>query len=168
MRLSLTLIVVFLLVGVTACNENPAPTQATVAMENDGPPATSAIVFRDGIPSMVTWVDFESGLRVVAGADMDEFCAASRTSRNPSCRSSTCPPIAAGQPKTIYTDIDIFVSGEHTTSTWTWMAHGKLVGADGRPAPLNAVFRVADGNNSGIDVFAGISLRVLRINRGFR
>ena len=39
------------------------------------PPAISGIVTRDQIPAAFTWVDFDSGLRVIVGADIDEFCA---------------------------------------------------------------------------------------------
>lgn len=35
----------------------------------------SGIVVRDEIPAAFTWVDFDSGLRVIVGADLDEFCA---------------------------------------------------------------------------------------------
>jgi len=60
-----------------ACSE-----QSTVASLEDGPafnfanaPAESGIVVRGETPVGVTWVDLDSGLRVVLGADMDEFCA---------------------------------------------------------------------------------------------
>lgn len=39
------------------------------------PPPFSGIVVRDSDPSAFTWIDAEAGLRVVVGADMDEYCA---------------------------------------------------------------------------------------------
>ena len=39
------------------------------------PPPFSGVVERNDYPAAYTWVDFESGLRIVIGADMDEFCS---------------------------------------------------------------------------------------------
>ena len=39
------------------------------------PPPFSGVVVRDEAPVALTWVDAEAGLRVVVGADLDEFCA---------------------------------------------------------------------------------------------
>lgn len=38
-------------------------------------PPFSGIIERSEIPTAFTWIDFKSGLRVIVGADMDEFCA---------------------------------------------------------------------------------------------
>ena len=75
MKYSLTLLLVFLLVGLTGCNEEPTPTQVTATIDKDSPPAVSGIIVRGETVVAVTWVDWEAGLRVVIGADMDEFCA---------------------------------------------------------------------------------------------
>ena len=39
------------------------------------PPALSGIVTRGEAAVARSWVDFDSGLRIVVGADLDEFCA---------------------------------------------------------------------------------------------
>ncbi len=62
----------------TACSE-----QSTVASLDQGPefnfsnaPAESGIVVRGETAVGLTWVDVDAGLRVVLGADLNEFCAA--------------------------------------------------------------------------------------------
>lgn len=74
MKASLALILTFLLIGLAGCSDDPAPT-AVANFDEVGPPAESGIVTRDGFPVAYTWVDFDTGLRVIVGADMDEFCA---------------------------------------------------------------------------------------------
>lgn len=39
------------------------------------PPPFSGVVIRDEAPFAISWIDPEAGLRVIIGADMDEFCA---------------------------------------------------------------------------------------------
>ncbi len=39
------------------------------------PPAAAGIVTRDQQPVALTWIDPAAGLRVILGADIDEFCA---------------------------------------------------------------------------------------------
>lgn len=39
------------------------------------PPPASGVVIRDEAEVGVTWVDFDSGLRVILGADIVEFCS---------------------------------------------------------------------------------------------
>ena len=39
------------------------------------PPPFSGIVVRDDFNDAYTWIDPEAGLRVIVGADVDEFCA---------------------------------------------------------------------------------------------
>ena len=40
-----------------------------------GPPPASGVVIRDEVEVGLTWVDFDSGLRVILGADIVEFCS---------------------------------------------------------------------------------------------
>jgi hypothetical protein len=49
--------------------------QPTASMHEVGPPPESGIIMRDGVPTALTWVDAEAGLRVIVGTDMHEFCA---------------------------------------------------------------------------------------------
>ena len=64
--------------GANSIRPPSSPTGITgdsAGLDEVGPPPVSGIVVRDGIPSAWTWVDTDTGLRVVVGADMDDFCA---------------------------------------------------------------------------------------------
>jgi hypothetical protein len=74
MKSILAFAMTFLLIGLVGCGDEPAPT-AIANLDDVGPPPASGVVLRDGNPVAYTWVDFDTGLRVIVGADMDEFCA---------------------------------------------------------------------------------------------
>lgn len=81
MRLVSSLLVLFLL-AVVGCTAELPPTSAlevgdaeSVSSAKVGDaPSVSGIIVRDEAPLGVTWVDVKRGLRVVLGADMDEYC----------------------------------------------------------------------------------------------
>ena len=75
MKQSLSLLLIILVVGLAGCGEEPAPTQIASNMAKVGPPTEAGIIYRGSSPVGLTWVDVDAGLRVVIGADMDEFCA---------------------------------------------------------------------------------------------
>ena len=75
MKRSLALLLALLVVGIAGCTDEPSPTQATASLDEVGPPPVSGIIVREGLPTAYTWIDLDTGLRVIVGVDMDEFCA---------------------------------------------------------------------------------------------
>ena len=71
---------------------------------------------------------------------------------------TTIPPIAEGTTTLRAVDNDLEFSVVHNTNTWGYMAHGKLIGADGSPLNFNGFLRQQDGNNSGPKAIGKINL----------
>jgi hypothetical protein len=69
------ILLIFLIVAFAGCSHEPSPTQVTSVTDKVGPPTEAGIIMRGESPVGLTWVDTDFGLRVVIGADMDEFCA---------------------------------------------------------------------------------------------
>jgi len=75
MKRSLILMLILFVTAMAGCSEEPTPTQIASAPDKIGPPASAGIIMRGETAVGLTWVDVDAGLRVVIGADMDEYCA---------------------------------------------------------------------------------------------
>lgn len=75
MKLILALALTVVFVALAGCVEEPLPTEATASLQEVGPPPASGIITREGKPVAYTWVDSDTGMRIVVGADMNEFCS---------------------------------------------------------------------------------------------
>jgi len=75
MKRFLIILLAVAVLGLAGCSSDQSPTQVPDATQKDGPPTESGIIYRGETAVGLTWVDVDSGLRVVLGADMNEYCA---------------------------------------------------------------------------------------------
>ena len=74
---------------------------------------------------------------------------------------ATMDPVASGRSKLITVDNDLLgiEEGDMNTNSWAFMAHGRLVSADGSPAQFSGFIRQVLGTNSGYKLVSKIVLR---------
>ena len=128
------------------------------------PPPFSGVVERNEAAIALTFIDAKAGLRVIVGADIDEFCAGTinfdLVAVQDIVNELVMVLVGMGEHDVVNRELfnDLFGSNINNANAWTWMVHGTLEDPWGTQLMLSGHVTRVFSNNGGFKINSQIVL----------